>query len=1070
VSPGAACNDTFGTRSPLSGGTNLGAGAAAAPYAQTLTGLAAGTTYYFCALASNSAGTAFGTPLTFATPSAPVVTTVAASGITGQDATLNGTANPGGAATTGWFRYSATSPGASCNDTFGTRSPATGGYDLGGGSAATPFSQTVSGLTPGTTYYFCALAQNAVGTRFGAVTTFATQAGPTVTTLAATAVAKTGATLNGSANPNGLAATGWFRWAAASPGSCNDTFGTRTPATGGSDLGSGTAVQSFSEALTGLTAGTTYWYCAIAQTAVGKSLGALQSFVTPDLPQVRTNAATAIGGTVATVNGQATPKGAATTGWFRYSTTNPTTCDDLFGTRAPTSGGTNLGSGSASASFTATLTGLATGTTYYFCAIAQNSEGSDYGNVLAFTTLAAPEVVTAAATAVAGTSATLNGTGDPNGAAATGWFRYSTTSPGATCNDTFGTRAPASSGASLGSGTSPAPFSQALTGLTPGTTYHYCAIASNSVGTAFGSPLSFTTTAAAPVVTTAAPTLVTGTSATFNGSANPGGAAATGWFRYATVSPGTCNDTFGTREPASGGASLGSGTANAPFAQAVAGLVAGRTYFVCALAQNSAGTGVATVLAFTTPDLPLVTTKAATGVTGTAATLNGSANPNRADTTAWFRYDTTDPGTCDDTFGTRAPTSGGTSLAAGSAEADFSQDLTGLAPGTTYFFCAVAQNSQGTAFGAVQSLRTPGLPLVTTSSASNVSATAATLNGSAVPNGADATGYFRWATTQPAACDDTFGTRQPATGGTALGAGSSAASFSQAITGLAPGATVWFCAAAQSAVGTGFGAVLSFQVSAPVPIVETLTATDLEATAATLNGTVNPNGTAAIGWFRYTTTAPTAAGCSDTYGKRAPAQEGITVGGGTSVVPFSLVLTDLRPNTRYYFCAIGSNVGGAGFGGVRSFSTAAVPPTVTTQEASIDGTKANLQGLVNPNGADTTGWFQIDSVKPEKCDDAFGRKVPMEGVPLGDGVAEVPLWAELTDLTGDTTYWYCAVATSAAGTTYGEPVSVVVKSFDVAPQGCGCGATGGAAPASLGLALALLAVLGRRRSRPSGSV
>ena len=39
--------------------------------------------------------------------------------------------------------------------------------------------------------------------------------------------------------------------------------------------------------------------------------------------------------------------GVAVLGWFRYSTTNPGTCDDTFGTRAPTSGGPYLGTGTA---------------------------------------------------------------------------------------------------------------------------------------------------------------------------------------------------------------------------------------------------------------------------------------------------------------------------------------------------------------------------------------------------------------------------------------------------------------------------------------------------------------------------------------------------------------------------------------------------------------------------------------------------------------------------------------------------------------------------------------------------
>jgi hypothetical protein len=117
---------------------------------------------------------------------------------------------------------------------------------------------------------------------------------------------------------------------------------------------------------------------------------------------------------------------------------------------------------------------------------------------------------TLAATGIAAAGATLNGSANPNGSAATGWFRYATTNPG-TCNDTFGTRAPTSGGASLSSGTTTVPFSQTLTGLTGGTTYYFCAIASNAGGTRFGSVLSFTTATAATTFTMGETNVLSGT-------------------------------------------------------------------------------------------------------------------------------------------------------------------------------------------------------------------------------------------------------------------------------------------------------------------------------------------------------------------------------------------------------------------------------------------------------------------------------------------------------------------------------------------------------------------------------
>src|SRR5262245_26508602 len=142
---------------------------------------------------------------------------------------------------------------------------------------------------------------------------------------------------------------------------------------------------------------------------------------------------------------------------------------------------------------------------------------------------------------VTSSSAQLNGAANPNGNTATGWYRYATTNPG-TCSDTFGVRAPAvSGGTALGAGMIDVNFPRSISGLVPATTYYFCAIASNSFGTGFGAVMTFTTPAAPPIVSTNSVTLLTGTTATLNGSANPGGDPTTGWFRYATTSPGTCN-------------------------------------------------------------------------------------------------------------------------------------------------------------------------------------------------------------------------------------------------------------------------------------------------------------------------------------------------------------------------------------------------------------------------------------------------------------------------------------------------------------------------------------------------
>src|SRR3989442_270285 len=85
------------------------------------------------------------------------------------------------------------------------------------------------GMSPVPADYGCAAATKTSGTTYRSGLSFKTDGAPAVTRRAASSVASTSATLNGSANPNGLATTAWFRyWSGSSPGTCTDSGGTQT--------------------------------------------------------------------------------------------------------------------------------------------------------------------------------------------------------------------------------------------------------------------------------------------------------------------------------------------------------------------------------------------------------------------------------------------------------------------------------------------------------------------------------------------------------------------------------------------------------------------------------------------------------------------------------------------------------------------------------------------------------------------------------------------------------------------------------------------------------------------------
>jgi hypothetical protein len=1016
ASPGT-CNDTFGTRAPAAGGSAVGSGVTSVAFSQPIAGLTPATLYYYCAIAQNSVGTTFGTVLSFTTPSGPVMVTVSSTLITNTTAQLNGTGDPNGATTNGYFRYSSTDPGT-CNDTFGSRAPTTGGSALGSGTAAVSYAQSIGGLSPGTTYYYCALGTNIEGLGFGAVLTFTTAAPPTMTTAAATSLASTSATLNGSGIPNSSATTATFRYSTTNPGTCNNTFGSVTTAT---NLGSGVVSVVYTRPIAGLTPGTTYYYCAIGTNTYGTSFGTVLSFTTPSaLPVVSTNSATLLTGNSAQLNGTVNPSGDATTGWFRYATASPGTCNDTFGTRAPAAGGSAVGSGVTSVAFSQPIAGLAPATLYYYCAIAQNSVGTTFGAVVTFTTPSGPGMVTVSSTLITNTTAQLNGTGDPNGASTSGYFRYSATDPGV-CNDTFGSRAPTTGGSALGSGTAAVSYAQSIGGLSPGTTYYYCALGTNIEGLGFGAVLSFTT-AAPPTMTTGAATSLASTSATLNGSGIPNSSATTATFRYSTTNPGTCNNTFGTVTTAT---NLGSGVVSVAYTRPIAGLTPGTTYYYCAIGTNTYGTSFGAVLSFTTPAaVPVVSTNSATLLTGNSAQLNGTVNPSGDTTTAWFRYATASPGTCNDTFGTRAPAAGGSAVGSGVTSVAFSQPIAGLAPATLYYYCAIAQNSVGTTFGAVLSFTTPSGPGMVTVSSTLITNTTAQLNGTGDPNGASTNGYFRYSATDPGVCNDTFGSRAPTTGGSALGSGTAAVSYAQSIGGLSPGTTYYYCAIGSNIEGLGFGAVLSFTTAAP-PSMTTAAATSVASTSATLNGSGIPNSSATTATFRYSTTNPGT--CNNTFGSVTTATN---LGAGVASVAYTRPIAGLTPGTTYYYCAIGTNTYGTGFGAVQSFTTPAAVPVVSTNSATLlTSASAQLNGTVNPSGDATTGWFRYSTASPGTCNDTFGTRAPAAGgSAVGSGVTSVAFSQAISGLAPATLYFYCAIAQNSVGTSLGAVLSFTTPS------------------------------------------
>jgi hypothetical protein len=201
-----------------------------------------------------------------------------------------------------------------------------------------------------------------------------------------------------------------------------------------------------------------------------------------------------------------------------------------------------------------------------------------------------PAATTTAPSGVASQQATLNGSVTPNGTDTHYYFQYGT----APCTPTAcGSTQPTPPGTDAGSTGSPT-ASTTVTGLLPGTTYHFRLVASNSVGTKYGGEESFTTPNRPPVVATWGTENVLPEQATIRGSVIPEGIPTTYHFEY-----GTTKGSYGSSIPVPEG-EAGSGRTEVDVNATPTHLEASTTYYYRLVATNSAGTEEGGEQAFTT--------------------------------------------------------------------------------------------------------------------------------------------------------------------------------------------------------------------------------------------------------------------------------------------------------------------------------------------------------------------------------------------------------------------------------------------------------------------------------------
>jgi sugar lactone lactonase YvrE len=343
----------------------------------TLSSLKPATRYTFKLIASNANGTAEEESTFTTSPAVSGVTKCHAAAVDGVQATLEGSLEPEGEATSWHFEYGLTT-------SYGTSSP-----DEQSSSASVLDAQSPTAELEGNVTYHCRLvAANAFGTTDGQDGTFVTPLVEPQVNLAApsASVTRTTALLRGTVNPENSPTQYHFQYveAARYQGSAANPYaeGGETPsASAGGGFGQ---VAVGPQSIEGLRPGTEYHYRLVAANqanAPGVSTdGEDHIFTTASraVPHATVGGVSEIGQTTATIFAAVTPSGLASTYQFEVGRGTGFEGAPIFG---------SAGDGESPEAIQAQLQGLIPGTTYEFRVTVRNADGQETSGVQTFTTL-----------------------------------------------------------------------------------------------------------------------------------------------------------------------------------------------------------------------------------------------------------------------------------------------------------------------------------------------------------------------------------------------------------------------------------------------------------------------------------------------------------------------------------------------------------------------------------------------------------------------------------------------------------------------------------------------------------
>ena len=453
---------------------------------------------------------------------------------------------------------------------------------------------------------------------------------------------------------------------------------------------------------------------------------------------------------------------------------------------------------------------------------------------------------------------------------------------------------PVVTGSHTSDGAASGSFTSSLTQLAPNTLYYVRAYATNSVGTAYGNEVSFTTNPiAVPTVTTAAVTEFTLTTAVLGGNIVDAGGG--------TITEGGVCYGLNANPDITSSTKVTDVTALGAFTRNITGLSPGTTYHVRAYAKNSSGPGYGADVTFTTTAVvaPTVTTATITEFTLTTAVVGGNIISAGGGVI-------TEGGVCWSKSANPDVTVA-TKITDVTALGAFSKSITGLDAGTVYHVRAYARNSAGYTYGEDVQFTTvaPVAPTVTTAAVTTFSYTTATVGGNITDNGGAAI-------TEGGVCWGTDA-NPDITGANKITDVTSTGAFTKDITGLTAGTIYHVRAYAKNSAGITYGDDVQFTTTAITkPVVTTTEVTNTEVTTASSGGNVTSTGGGDI----------THKGVCWSISPTPVIESNLNItDDGATAGTFTSSVTGLSGNTTYYLRAYATNSAGTSYGTEYVFKT-----------------------------------------------------------------------------------------------------------------------------------------------------